>query len=179
MLTYRSFSAENIGRLFRTRFKGSQFIVVSLKDGLFANANGKHLSDAFCREITVADKNRFHSAVPHAIQGRNEYRRTDKSTFEFSFVRQGERRRTTSRRRWRSEEESECSRRSLGGRRGIAPSQSANFRFRVSFVFLDLCLSLSHTHTLSYHAFFESGTYCIDHLCDFIYREATAAGLAE
>lgn len=31
--------AENIGRLFRTRFKGSQFIVVSLKDGLFANAN--------------------------------------------------------------------------------------------------------------------------------------------
>lgn len=30
---------ENIGRLFRTRFKGSQFIVVSLKDGLFANAN--------------------------------------------------------------------------------------------------------------------------------------------
>lgn len=27
------FSAENIGRLFRTRFKGSQFIVVSLKDG--------------------------------------------------------------------------------------------------------------------------------------------------
>jgi len=40
----RSFSrrtAENIGRLFRTRFKGSQFIVVSLKDGLFANANGE------------------------------------------------------------------------------------------------------------------------------------------
>lgn len=34
-----SYSAENIGRLFRTRFKGSQFIVVSLKDGLFANAN--------------------------------------------------------------------------------------------------------------------------------------------
>ncbi|TNY19274.1 hypothetical protein DMC30DRAFT_13079 [Rhodotorula diobovata] len=30
---------ENIGRLFRTRFKGSQFIVVSLKDGLFSNAN--------------------------------------------------------------------------------------------------------------------------------------------
>ncbi|GAA5902189.1 hypothetical protein JCM5296_006624 [Sporobolomyces johnsonii] len=30
---------ENIGRLFRTRFKGSQFIVVSLKDGLFTNAN--------------------------------------------------------------------------------------------------------------------------------------------
>ncbi|ORY74060.1 P-loop containing nucleoside triphosphate hydrolase protein [Leucosporidium creatinivorum] len=33
------FTAENIGRLFRTRFKGSQFIVVSLKDGLFSNAN--------------------------------------------------------------------------------------------------------------------------------------------
>jgi hypothetical protein len=26
---------QNIGRLFRTRFKGSQFIVVSLKEGLF------------------------------------------------------------------------------------------------------------------------------------------------
>ena len=30
---------QNIGHLFQTRFKGSQFIVVSLKDGMFANAN--------------------------------------------------------------------------------------------------------------------------------------------
>jgi len=30
---------QNIGRLFKTRFKGSQFIVVSLKDGMFQNAN--------------------------------------------------------------------------------------------------------------------------------------------
>ncbi|KAK7027329.1 Structural maintenance of chromosomes protein 2 [Paramarasmius palmivorus] len=30
---------QNIGHLFRTRFKGSQFIVVSLKEGLFNNAN--------------------------------------------------------------------------------------------------------------------------------------------
>ncbi len=30
---------ENIGALLRTRFKGSQFIVVSLKEGMFANAN--------------------------------------------------------------------------------------------------------------------------------------------
>ncbi len=30
---------ENIGRLFQTRFKGSQFIVVSLKEGMFSNAN--------------------------------------------------------------------------------------------------------------------------------------------
>lgn len=30
---------QNIGHLLRTRFKGSQFIVVSLKEGLFANAN--------------------------------------------------------------------------------------------------------------------------------------------
>ncbi|KAG7095814.1 hypothetical protein E1B28_006514 [Marasmius oreades] len=30
---------QNIGHLFRTRFKGSQFIVVSLKEGLFTNAN--------------------------------------------------------------------------------------------------------------------------------------------
>ena len=30
---------QNIGRLIRTRFKGAQFIVVSLKDGMFQNAN--------------------------------------------------------------------------------------------------------------------------------------------
>nr|OQO32078.1 hypothetical protein B0A51_00616 [Rachicladosporium sp. CCFEE 5018] len=30
---------QNIGRLIKTRFKGSQFIVVSLKDGMFGNAN--------------------------------------------------------------------------------------------------------------------------------------------
>ncbi|KII90449.1 hypothetical protein PLICRDRAFT_157597 [Plicaturopsis crispa FD-325 SS-3] len=30
---------QHIGHLFRTRFRGSQFIVVSLKDGLFTNAN--------------------------------------------------------------------------------------------------------------------------------------------
>jgi len=30
---------QNIGNLLRTRFKGSQFIVVSLKDGMFNNAN--------------------------------------------------------------------------------------------------------------------------------------------
>ncbi|EGO22955.1 hypothetical protein SERLADRAFT_393759 [Serpula lacrymans var. lacrymans S7.9] len=30
---------QHIGQLLRTRFKGSQFIVVSLKEGLFTNAN--------------------------------------------------------------------------------------------------------------------------------------------
>lgn len=30
---------QNIGSLLRTRFKGSQFLVVSLKDGMFNNAN--------------------------------------------------------------------------------------------------------------------------------------------
>lgn len=30
---------QHIGQLFRTRFKGAQFIVVSLKEGLFTNAN--------------------------------------------------------------------------------------------------------------------------------------------
>jgi structural maintenance of chromosome 2 len=30
---------QNIGRLIKTRFHGSQFIVVSLKDGMFQNAN--------------------------------------------------------------------------------------------------------------------------------------------
>ncbi len=29
----------NIGQILRTRFKGSQFIVVSLKEGMFANAD--------------------------------------------------------------------------------------------------------------------------------------------
>lgn len=30
---------QNIGNLLKSRFKGSQFIVVSLKDGMFNNAN--------------------------------------------------------------------------------------------------------------------------------------------
>jgi structural maintenance of chromosome 2 len=30
---------QNIGHLIKTRFKGSQFIVVSLKEGMFTNAN--------------------------------------------------------------------------------------------------------------------------------------------
>ncbi len=30
---------QNIGVLFKNRFKGSQFIVVSLKEGMFTNAN--------------------------------------------------------------------------------------------------------------------------------------------
>lgn len=30
---------QNIGRLIKQRFKNSQFIVVSLKDGMFQNAN--------------------------------------------------------------------------------------------------------------------------------------------
>ena len=30
---------QNIGHLINTRFKGSQFIVVSLKEGMFTNAN--------------------------------------------------------------------------------------------------------------------------------------------
>ena len=30
---------QHIGQLFKTRFSGSQFIVVSLKEGLFTNAN--------------------------------------------------------------------------------------------------------------------------------------------
>jgi structural maintenance of chromosome 2 len=32
-------ATQYIGQLFRTRFKGSQFIVISLKEGLFTNAN--------------------------------------------------------------------------------------------------------------------------------------------
>ena len=40
---------QNIGRLIKTRFKGSQFIVVSLKDGMFNHANTIFVSlDARC-----------------------------------------------------------------------------------------------------------------------------------
>ena len=34
------FHTQHIGTLFRTHFRSSQFIVVSLKEGLFINANG-------------------------------------------------------------------------------------------------------------------------------------------
>ena len=43
---------QNIGRLIRTRFKGSQFIVVSLKDGMFQNAN-RVFRTRFCEGTSV------------------------------------------------------------------------------------------------------------------------------
>ena len=38
---------QHIGQLFKNRFKGSQFIVVSLKEGLFTNANVLFRSESF------------------------------------------------------------------------------------------------------------------------------------
>lgn len=43
---------QNIGRLIRTKFKGSQFIVVSLKDGMFQNAN-RVFRTRFCEGTSV------------------------------------------------------------------------------------------------------------------------------
>jgi structural maintenance of chromosome 2 len=43
---------QNIGQLFRTRFRGSQFIVISLKSGLFDNVRG-HPSGLFWTAIPV------------------------------------------------------------------------------------------------------------------------------
>lgn len=81
------FAAENIGRLFRTRFKGSQFIVVSLKDGLFSNANGELRLNNF--RGACADGVRS-SPLPRPLPRRHECGRTHQSTIGVWSVRQGE-----------------------------------------------------------------------------------------
>lgn len=49
---------QNIGRLIKTRFKGSQFIVVSLKDGMFQNAN-RYVPTPLAESILGLIANRF------------------------------------------------------------------------------------------------------------------------
>lgn len=68
-------AAENIGRLFRTRFKGSQFIVVSLKDGLFSNANGS--SSLYASPWTRLTLLCLDSALPRTLPRWYQYRRAD------------------------------------------------------------------------------------------------------
>lgn len=66
---------QNIGSLFRTRFKGSQFVVVSLKEGLFTNANV--LFRARFRDgtsIVERTQNRSTSALYHENNGEENTR---------------------------------------------------------------------------------------------------------
>ncbi|KAG0000925.1 Structural maintenance of chromosomes protein 2 [Entomortierella chlamydospora] len=73
---------QNIGQLLRTRFKGSQFIVVSLKEGMFNNANVLFRA-RFRDGISIVDRNAQNqsrnakppavsSSSPHALARRNE-----------------------------------------------------------------------------------------------------------
>lgn len=103
-------AAENIGRLFRTRFKGSQFIVVSLKDGLFSNANGASRSCSFTR-YTLTDAVRPHSPLPSPVPRRHVHRRAHEPAHVVGAVRQGEpRRRWAVERRWSAEQGSSSTR---------------------------------------------------------------------
>ncbi|WFD43079.1 Structural maintenance of chromosomes protein 2 [Malassezia psittaci] len=69
---------QHIGQLFRTRFKGSQFIVVSLKEGLFNNASvvfrakfrdGTSLVERIVQKSSDADKENF--ARSRLVSGRS------------------------------------------------------------------------------------------------------------
>jgi structural maintenance of chromosome 2 len=60
---------QHIGQLFRNRFKGSQFIVVSLKEGLFTNAN-------------VLFRARFRDGTSVVEVGRNGRKRSTAGTEE-------------------------------------------------------------------------------------------------
>ena len=66
---------QHIGHLFRTRFRGSQFIVVSLKEGLFTNANvlfrarfrdGTSIVERITQKSAAADKENARMARPAA-----------------------------------------------------------------------------------------------------------------
>lgn len=59
---------QNIGKLIRTRFKGAQFIVVSLKDGLFDNANVKFFA-TFKNNVSCIER---HVLRPNAEEKSNE-----------------------------------------------------------------------------------------------------------
>ncbi|KAI0704404.1 condensin complex subunit SMC2 [Cerioporus squamosus] len=64
---------QHIGQLFRTRFKGSQFIVVSLKEGLFTNANVLFRT-RFRDGTSIVERtaNRSASALYQSAAGRHE-----------------------------------------------------------------------------------------------------------
>ena len=52
---------QHIGTLFRTRFRGAQFIVVSLKEGFFTNANVLFRT-RFCDGTSVVERTAQRSA---------------------------------------------------------------------------------------------------------------------
>ncbi|KAG0032619.1 Structural maintenance of chromosomes protein 2, partial [Podila clonocystis] len=66
---------QNIGQLLRTRFKGSQFIVVSLKEGMFNNANVLFRA-RFRDGISIVDNQR--SAQKPSTAAASNTRRTGK-----------------------------------------------------------------------------------------------------
>ncbi|KAG0048297.1 Structural maintenance of chromosomes protein 2 [Gryganskiella cystojenkinii] len=66
---------QNIGQLLRTRFKGSQFIVVSLKEGMFNNANVLFRA-RFRDGISIVDRN-AQNQRPAAKQSTQSARRTE------------------------------------------------------------------------------------------------------
>ena len=68
---------QHIGQLFKSRFKGSQFIVVSLKEGLFTNANVLFR----CVGVHVFDPHTdLNFACQDEIPGWNERGREDSPT---------------------------------------------------------------------------------------------------
>ncbi|KAF9962365.1 Structural maintenance of chromosomes protein 2 [Mortierella alpina] len=70
---------QNIGQLLRTRFKGSQFIVVSLKEGMFNNANVLFRA-RFRDGISIVDRNAQNQArlgSTKSAQGPSSGRRGD------------------------------------------------------------------------------------------------------
>lgn len=71
---------QHIGQLFKSRFSGSQFIVVSLKEGLFTNANvlfRARFRDGTSIVERVAQKS---SAASNASTGKENEGRTELST---------------------------------------------------------------------------------------------------
>nr|ODN92186.1 nuclear condensin complex protein [Cryptococcus depauperatus CBS 7855] len=74
---------QHIGQLFRNRFKGSQFIVVSLKEGLFINANvlfrarfrdGTSVVERTERRFNVSHNHADKENSPEPIVGKNDKR---------------------------------------------------------------------------------------------------------
>lgn len=75
---------QNIGSLLRTRFKGSQFLVVSLKDGMFNNANvlfktrfkdGTSVVEvSFVRILTITELIFYFCREPHHIDKKAQNR---------------------------------------------------------------------------------------------------------
>ncbi|KAG0191422.1 Structural maintenance of chromosomes protein 2 [Apophysomyces sp. BC1034] len=76
---------QNIGQLLRTRFKGSQFVVVSLKDGMFNNANVLYKTrfkdgTSVVERTTRSDKRNAEGSVSDTTSGTSRKRGRDKQS---------------------------------------------------------------------------------------------------